>query len=41
MKKQTPLLNRLQNAAGNNPDTVIFIVFIVIMIIGSINGYWL
>jgi hypothetical protein len=41
MKKQTPLLNRLQMAAERNPDTVIFIVFIVIIIIGSINGYWL
>jgi hypothetical protein len=41
MKKQTPLLNRLQMAAERNPDTVIFIIFCCIIIIGSINGYWL
>ena len=41
MKKQTPFLNRLQMAAERNPDTVIFIVFIIIMFIGSRGGYFL
>jgi hypothetical protein len=41
MKKKTPLLNRLQMAAERNPDTVLFIVFIIIMFIGSRNGYFL
>jgi hypothetical protein len=41
MKKQTPLLNRLQMAAERNPDTVLFIVFIIIMVISSRNGYLL
>jgi hypothetical protein len=41
MKKKTPLLNRLQMAAERNPDTVLFIVFIIIMVISSRNGYLL